>query len=164
MSYCKGIWLLCELICAERNTAWQRRDYTEGLAFVAGLRVEMGMEMPPVGNTVQKETANSPFAAGTWSCLPPIYEGTERNPHLCLTHGIRTSARLNLTKHPLPRGQTGPGQWKEANNSNISAWGLSPGALDKRPDVHIENWNTSDTSLWNGVTSGSLTGMWNHTE
>ena len=125
--------------------------------------------MPPVENMVQKETADSPFVAGTWSCLPPTYEGTGWNPHLCLTteyrlDTVRTSERLKLTKHPWPKGQTGSGQWKEANNSNISACGLSLGAIDKHPGVHIEHWNTWDTSLWNGVTGGSLTEMWNHTE
>ena len=37
---------------------------------------------------------------------------------------VRTSERLNLTEHPWRKGQTGPGQWKEDNNSNISAWAV----------------------------------------
>ena len=169
MSCCKRIQLLCELMYTERSTAWQGRDYTEGSASVAGLSVETGMEMPPVGNTVRKETADPPFAAETWSCLPLLVR-EQNGIHISVPpmeyrlDTVRTSERLNLTEHPWSKGQTGPGQWKEANNSNISAWGLSLGALDKGPGVHVGNWNTRDTSLWNAVTGGSLTGTWYHTE
>lgn len=71
------------------------------------------------------------------AAFPTIYEGMGPNSSLSKEHRLdivrayRTLERLNLTTHPWPKGQTGPGQWNTAENSRMVAWGRSLGALDK---------------------------------
>lgn len=108
----------------------------EGVTLVAGLRAEVGGGNRDCGQQEthyrqQQLTHHSQHE--TWSCLPHYLRGnrTKFKSVLCKEYRLdtvrtyRTLERLNLTKHPWPKGQTEPGQWNEAQNSSIFAWRMS---------------------------------------